>query len=242
MTVRNTVRKPILSGSFNSVNNSLLPPRSHARKLLTVSMVTAGLVCLSVLFTSCSTGSRNKNEIEFWTLQLSPTFDHFIHGMISRFEIQKAWIPLDSYLFQVLVSEGDPILSPNGRRAEFNSPEGIRVIRKWVKAFRDGAMPRESILTGHRGGTDGVYLMRQFFKSVPKDIEGAAAIDGCSPLRVWWNVLMPLSKPAVATLSVFTFVSSWSNVTPHLWFLAKPLAKRTARQHFCAFLAPLREK
>jgi hypothetical protein len=99
MTVRNTVRKPILSGSFNSVNNSLLPPRSHARKLLTVSMVTAGLVCLSVLFTSCSTGSRNKNEIEFWTLQLSPTFDHFIHGMISRFEIQKAWIPLDSYLF-----------------------------------------------------------------------------------------------------------------------------------------------
>lgn len=57
----------------------------------------------------------------------------------------------------------------------------------------------------------GIFLMRQFYKGIPKDIEDAAIIDGCSPVRIWWNILLPLSKPAIATLSVFTFVSSWSN-------------------------------
>lgn len=56
----------------------------------------------------------------------------------------------------------------------------------------------------------GIFLMRQFYLSIPKDLEDAAVIDGCSPLRIWWSVLVPLSRPALATLAVFTFVGSWS--------------------------------
>ncbi len=57
----------------------------------------------------------------------------------------------------------------------------------------------------------GIFLMRQFYLAVPKSLEDAAVIDGCSPIRVWWNVFVPLSKPAMATLAVFTFVGTWSN-------------------------------
>lgn len=56
----------------------------------------------------------------------------------------------------------------------------------------------------------GIFLMRQFYLAVPKDLEDAAVIDGCSPFRIWWNVFVPLSRPAMATLAVFTFVGSWS--------------------------------
>jgi putative chitobiose transport system permease protein len=57
----------------------------------------------------------------------------------------------------------------------------------------------------------GIFLMRQFYLAVPKELEDAAVIDGCSPFRIWWSVMVPLSKPAIATLAVFTFVASWSS-------------------------------
>jgi putative chitobiose transport system permease protein len=57
----------------------------------------------------------------------------------------------------------------------------------------------------------GIFLMRQFYLAIPRDLEDAAVIDGCSPFRIWWNIMVPLSKPAIATLTVFTFVASWSS-------------------------------
>jgi putative chitobiose transport system permease protein len=57
----------------------------------------------------------------------------------------------------------------------------------------------------------GIFLIRQFYRSIPRDIDDAATIDGCSPIRIWWEILVPLSRPALATLAVFTFVGSWSN-------------------------------
>jgi multiple sugar transport system permease protein len=55
----------------------------------------------------------------------------------------------------------------------------------------------------------GTFLLRQFFKSLPTDLEDAARIDGCGKLRVWLHVIMPLSKPALATLATFTFLGAW---------------------------------
>ncbi len=57
----------------------------------------------------------------------------------------------------------------------------------------------------------GTFLLRQFFKALPTDLEDAARIDGCGKLRVWMHVIMPLSKPALATLATFTFMAAWSS-------------------------------
>lgn len=55
----------------------------------------------------------------------------------------------------------------------------------------------------------GTFMLRQFFLTLPKDLEDAAKIDGCSYVRIFWHIILPLSKPALATLTTFTFMGSW---------------------------------
>ncbi len=57
----------------------------------------------------------------------------------------------------------------------------------------------------------GVFLLRQFFLGISHELEEAAAIDGLGRLGTWWHIIMPLSKPALATLAIFTFMGSWRN-------------------------------
>jgi multiple sugar transport system permease protein len=57
----------------------------------------------------------------------------------------------------------------------------------------------------------GVFLLRQFFMTIPRELEESAFIDGASRLRILWQIILPLSKPALATLAVFTFVREWNS-------------------------------
>ncbi len=57
----------------------------------------------------------------------------------------------------------------------------------------------------------GTFMLRQFFMTLPKDLEDAAKIDGCGFFRIFWTIILPLSKPALATLTVFTFMGNWGN-------------------------------
>lgn len=56
-----------------------------------------------------------------------------------------------------------------------------------------------------------IFLLRQFLKNVPKDLEDAARIDGCGFLRIYWHVMLPLVKPTLATIAIFTFMGVWNN-------------------------------
>jgi multiple sugar transport system permease protein len=58
-----------------------------------------------------------------------------------------------------------------------------------------------------------VFLLRQFFLSLPRELEEAAWIDGCSRLRVLWSVVLPLSRPALSTVAVLTFLTTWNDLT-----------------------------
>jgi multiple sugar transport system permease protein len=57
----------------------------------------------------------------------------------------------------------------------------------------------------------GTFLMRQFFIAIPKEIEEAALLDGCSRFRILWSVFVPLSTPAIATLAIFSFLYAWNS-------------------------------
>jgi len=59
-------------------------------------------------------------------------------------------------------------------------------------------------------GAFGVFLLRQFFMTIPAELEEAARLDGCGPLGVFRHVILPLSKPALATLGIFTFMGTWN--------------------------------
>lgn len=57
----------------------------------------------------------------------------------------------------------------------------------------------------------GIFLMRQYFQTIPKELMEAARIDGCGELRIYWTIVMPLVKPALSALIIFTFMHNWNN-------------------------------
>jgi raffinose/stachyose/melibiose transport system permease protein len=67
-----------------------------------------------------------------------------------------------------------------------------------------------------------IVILRPFFRSIPKDIEDAAAIDGCGPLRFYWSVMLPLSRPVLSTIAVLTVVGSWNGFLLQLLVLTQP--------------------
>lgn len=60
----------------------------------------------------------------------------------------------------------------------------------------------------------GTFLLRQFFMTIPQDFEDAAKIDGCNHFRIYLKIILPLAKPALATLATLTFLNAWKN---YLW-------------------------
>ncbi len=66
------------------------------------------------------------------------------------------------------------------------------------------------IIPGLFGGF-GVFMMRQWFNSMPKDMEASAKIDGCSSFEVFYKIALPLSVPALITLAIFTFITTWNS-------------------------------
>ncbi len=56
-----------------------------------------------------------------------------------------------------------------------------------------------------------VFIFKQFFDGVPHELQEAAVLDGASRFRIYWQIWMPLSRPAIAAVTIFTFISSWNN-------------------------------
>lgn len=68
----------------------------------------------------------------------------------------------------------------------------------------------------------GIFLLRQAFQGVPKELEEAARIDGCSELGIWWHIMLPSIRPALVTLAIFVFIGSWSDFLWPLIVLDRP--------------------
>jgi len=64
-----------------------------------------------------------------------------------------------------------------------------------------------------------VFLMRQFMKAIPRELEDAARMDGCGFWGLYWQIIIPLVKPALATISIFTFLASWNDFMTPLIYL-----------------------
>ncbi len=64
-----------------------------------------------------------------------------------------------------------------------------------------------------------IFLMRQFFLTIPEEISQAARIDGASEFRIFWNIILPLAKPAVVTVALFAFIWSWTDFLGPLIYL-----------------------
>ncbi|WP_414588079.1 carbohydrate ABC transporter permease [Scytonema sp. PCC 10023] len=68
----------------------------------------------------------------------------------------------------------------------------------------------------------GIFLLRQYFLTIPVELEEAAAIDGANRLQILWRVMLPLARPALVTLFLFTFIGEWNDVFKPLVFTTRP--------------------
>ena len=67
-----------------------------------------------------------------------------------------------------------------------------------------------------------IFLLRQFYLTIPDDLSEAARIDGCSEFGIWWRIVLPLSKPALAVVALFTFLWSWNDFLGPLTYIQEP--------------------
>jgi ABC-type glycerol-3-phosphate transport system permease component len=77
------------------------------------------------------------------------------------------------------------------------------------------------------GGAFGTFLLRQYFLTIPRDLVDAARMDGASLFGIFWRIYMPLSKPAVAALSIFVFKDAWNDLLHPLVYLPTDMQKTT---------------
>lgn len=77
------------------------------------------------------------------------------------------------------------------------------------------------ILPSFFGGAWNIFFLRQFFRGIPLDLSDAATIDGCSHLDILWRIMVPLAKPALATIGVFTFMHHWNDLFAPIIYLSK---------------------
>ncbi|WOX15071.1 carbohydrate ABC transporter permease [Streptomyces sp. N50] len=67
-----------------------------------------------------------------------------------------------------------------------------------------------------------VFLIVQFMRGLPRELDEAARIDGCGPFRIFWSVVLPLTRPALITTAIFTFIWSWNDFFTQLIYLFDP--------------------
>ena len=73
------------------------------------------------------------------------------------------------------------------------------------------------------GGAFNIFLLRQFFLTIPNSLLDAARIDGCSEFRIFWSIVLPLAKPALATVAILTFMFAWNDFLGPLIYLSDKL-------------------
>ena len=83
----------------------------------------------------------------------------------------------------------------------------------WVNTFLPLTAP------AFLGNAFFIFLLRQFFLSIPRDLVDAARVDGCSHGRIYWQIALPLARPALATVALFTFIAAWNDFMGPLIYL-----------------------
>jgi multiple sugar transport system permease protein len=87
----------------------------------------------------------------------------------------------------------------------------------WVDTFLPLTFP---LFFG--GGAFNIFLLRQFFRTIPEDLADAARIDGSSEFGIYWRIMMPLAKPALITVGIFTFLNAWNDLLGPIIYLRSP--------------------
>lgn len=87
----------------------------------------------------------------------------------------------------------------------------------WIDTYLPLTVP-----TFFGGGAFNIFLMRQFFRSIPTELSDAAVIDGCNEFQIYWIIMMPLAKPALVSIAILSFLFTWNDFLGPLLYIKSP--------------------
>ena len=120
--------------------------------------------------------------------------------------------PLFGVLLATLIIPFQVVLIPNFILYRL-LPHPLSVSGNWIGT-------QEPLWVGaFLGGAFGTFLLRQFFMTIPRELADAARVDGANPWQIYRHIYVPLAKPALATLAIFTFMWSWNDLIDPLIYL-----------------------
>jgi multiple sugar transport system permease protein len=164
---------------------------------------------------------EHDRSLREWPLQRNYV-DAVVYGHIDRFLgnsfIYAVVITAVSLFFNVLAAYAFARMRFPGRDLLFGLllatmmiPGAVLLIPQFLVIQRLGLVdhPLGVMLPGF-AGVFGIFLLRQFFLNIPADLESAALMDGCGKWGILWRIIVPLSKPALITLGLFTFMGAWN--------------------------------
>ncbi len=229
-------------------------PRRSEPAIQTALFVIGGLVALPIvvaIFTSITPlGDILRNPNSVWTPPW--TFDNFVRAwtatpfarfMVNSF-IQTGLITIAQVLFSILAAYAFAMFRFPGRNFMFAFvlgslmvPFELTFIPNFVLISNLGwANTYQGLVIPFLASAFGVFMLRQFFMALPRDLYDAAKIDGATDWYYLWKVVVPLSKGAIAALTIFSFLGAWNQ---YLWplVITNEESMRTAQIGIRFFLA-----
>lgn len=86
----------------------------------------------------------------------------------------------------------------------------------WINTYWPLILPKFLAVEGFF-----IFLLTQFIRGIPRDLDQAAKIDGCGPIQIYWRIIMPLSIPALMTTMIFTFIWTWNDFFSQLLYISE---------------------
>lgn len=222
-----------------------MPHDSRSPLRLLLFYLLLSLLALAMLFPllwllSTALKSPQENLFQFppqW-LPEQPTFENFVRVWNSqpfgRYLLNSTAIAVFTVIFNLLFCSlaAYPLarLQFRGRQLIFSSivatiaiPFQIVMIPLYILTVQLGLRNTYlGVMFPYLAGAFGIFLLRQAFAGVPKELEEAARMDGCSELGIWAWVMLPAVRPALVTLAIFTFIGSWGDFLWPLLVLDRP--------------------
>lgn len=238
-----------------TTNHPVSPPASSERRridigklLIYVILITGVLVTITPLIWTISTSLKSPRQLSEWPPQWIPD-----PVMWTNYSESLTMLPFDRYFLNTMVlvvaaefgalvtcsfvAYGFARMEFPGREPLFLllistmlMPYIVRLVPLfvfygeigWLGTYLPLAIPD---LLGRNAFY--IFLLRQFFRGIPGDLSDAARIDGANDFRIWWSIIMPLSKPVLATVAIFTFQSTWDDFLGPLIYMGQNPNMRT---------------
>lgn len=144
-------------------------------------------------------------------ITLTNTLGHLLCASLVAFGFARLRAPGRDKLFGVLLATlmlpGQVTMIPNYILMKY---------LHWLDTFYPLIVPA---YLGAAGGAFFIFLLRQFMLGISTELDDAARIDGCNSLRVFWNIVLPLTKPALGAVAIFSFVGNWNDFFGPLIYL-----------------------